>query len=81
MLYRDELVVIPQAYSGRRFGWLGPWFYPDLEVFHIKSGVLLLLRVWLQLVTTAVGSVLLQLVVTIVGGVTIGCNKLYVRLM
>jgi hypothetical protein len=24
VLTRDKLVVIPQAYSGRRFGWLDP---------------------------------------------------------
>jgi hypothetical protein len=30
---RDDLVVIPQAYSGRRFGWLGPVFLPQFGGF------------------------------------------------
>jgi len=43
MLSRDEFVIIPQADSGRRFGWLGPmFFYPDLEVVYVKFGVSLL---------------------------------------
>ena len=53
---------------------LVPWFYPNLGVFHVKSGVLLLLRVWLQLVATTVASDLPQLVVLAVGAAVISCN-------
>ena len=75
MLSIDELVVILRAYSGRRFGWLGPVvFTPIWGFFHVKFGVLLLLRVWLQLVATAVASDLPQLVVLVVGAVVISCN-------
>ena len=75
MLSRDEIIVIPQAYSRRRFGWLGPVvFTPIWGFFHVKFGVLLLLRVWLQLVATAVASDLPQLVVLAVGAIVISCN-------
>ena len=40
-----------------------------MGVFHVKSGVLLLLRVWLKLVATTVASDLPQLVVLVVGAV------------
>ena len=55
---------------------LVPCFYPDFGVFHVNSGVSLLLRVWLQLVATAVASDLLQLVVLVVGAIVISCNQL-----
>jgi len=56
-------------------------FYPDLGVFHVKSGVLLLLRVWLQQVATAVASDLPRLVVLAIGVVVICCNQLQLWLM
>ena len=39
MLSREELVVIPQAYSGRRFGWLDPVVFPLILILHVKFGV------------------------------------------
>ena len=76
MLFRDELVLIPQVYSGRRFGWLGPVvFTPIWGFFHVKFGVLLLLRVWLQLVATAVASALPQLVMLVVCAVVISYSS------
>jgi hypothetical protein len=51
-------------------------FYPNLGVFHVKYGVLLFMRFWLQLVFTTVGSDLSQLVVLAVGAVVISCNQL-----
>ena len=60
------------------------WFLPHFgggEGVHVKSDVLLLLRVWLQLVATAVASDLSQLVVLAAGAVMISCNQLQLRLM
>jgi hypothetical protein len=77
VLSRDKFVIIPQAYNRRRFDWIGLVVFTLIwGVFHIKSGVLLFMRFWLQLVATKVGSNLPQLVVIAVGVVVISCNQL-----